>query len=61
MMSNFSVLLEIPNIQKNVGLSNTVEPLINGHNGYRHFVFYREIILSSYVKIFDCDLKVCPL
>ena len=43
-MSDFSVLLEIPNMQKNVV---TVEPLINGRIGDRHFVFYREVILSS--------------
>jgi hypothetical protein len=45
----------------------TVEPLNNGHVGTRHFVLYREVVLSSevtnvlYRKVNVLDLKVCPL
>ena len=31
-------------------IMNTVEPLNNGHVGTRHFVLYREVVLSSEVK-----------
>ena len=32
--------------------NNTVEPLINGHIGNRHFVFYGEVVLSSDVEMY---------
>ena len=44
-----------------------MEPLSNGHVGTRHFVLYREVVLSSevrnvlYRKVELWDLKVCPL
>ena len=65
MMSDFSVLLENSQYPEKC-LNNTVEPLINGHIGNRHFVFYREVILSSDIEMYilystiDYDLKVCP-
>ena len=31
---------------------NTVEPLNNGHIGTSHFVLYREVVLSSEVKMY---------
>ena len=44
MMSDFSVLLEIQNIQKNYSG--------NGHIEIRHFVLYREVLVSSEVSMY---------
>ena len=50
-------------------LATTVEPPNSGHVGTRHFVLYREVVLSS--EVIKCtsiigkwniwELKVCPL
>ena len=60
MMSDFSVLLEIPNIQKNVV---TVEPLINGDALGTGILSFIERLSSLQILLVQsiCDLKVCPL
>ena len=39
----------------------TVEPLNNGHIGTRHFVLYREVVLSLEIKMYIIIFLVRPL